>query len=95
MSWSAQGELHLTGLVRHGGSQSLDRTHVAAWQVGDRLVVAYELTGNRFPEAPVPVCPAFTHVDIVFPILAVRPRTVSFYGGSLRYRDREDVVVAP
>lgn len=94
-SWSKQHELRLLGVVHHNGSDRLDRKNVSAWQVGDRLVVAYELTSDPFPEAPVMACGAWTRVEIVFPPLAVRPKEVSLYQRRLTDGPRESLAIPP
>jgi len=82
-SWSSQGELRLLGFVHHNGSEQVDRKAVAAWQVGDRLVVAYEVTRDSFTESPTMACGAWTRVEIVFPKLATRPTRLSIYPRTL------------
>jgi len=56
--------LELSGWIDHGGSESIDAESTKAWLVGDRLVVLYQLRshGDGFPEAPVLMCPAYTHL---------------------------------
>lgn len=78
-----------------GASEMLDRQDVHAWQVGQRLVLAYELTSDPFPEAPAMACMAHTHLDITFPRLDVHPDTIRIYPTRLTYFSEEDVAVTP
>ncbi|UHQ24777.1 hypothetical protein LVB77_08890 [Lysobacter sp. 5GHs7-4] len=94
-SWSGKGELRLQGLLYHGGDETLAAADVSAWQVGDRVVVAYQLKSDPFPEAPSLMCPGFTHLDIRFPPLRTRPREVTVYAGRLRYTDEPESVAVP
>lgn len=94
-SWNGKGALRLRGLLYHGGDERLAAADVSAWQVGDRIVVAYRLKSDPFPEAPTLMCPGFTHLDISFPPLRARPREITVYSGRLQYTDEPDSVVVP
>jgi len=78
--WSDRAQLRLHGFVEHNGAERVEAQSVKAWQVGDRLVVSYEVKGNDFPESPVMACNAWTRVDILFPGLSIRPTKISIYG---------------
>ncbi|MET3930886.1 hypothetical protein ABIE51_002773 [Lysobacter sp. OAE881] len=78
-AWSNQGELRLRGLVSHNGAEHISPQGVMVWQLGDRLVVSYEIDADAFPEAPVMACGAWTQVDIAFPTLEVRLKKISIY----------------
>ena len=94
-SWSGKNALRLQGVLFHSGSERLAAADVSAWQVGDRIVVAYRLKSDPFPEAPSLLCPGFTHIDIRFPPLRSRPRAITVYAGRLQYTDEPDQVAVP
>lgn len=94
-SWTGKGALRLQGLLHHGGDETLAAADVSAWQVGNRIVFAYQLKSDPFPEAPTLMCPGFTHLDISFPPLRTRPREVTVYAGRLQYSDEPASVAVP
>lgn len=73
--------LELAGWVHHGGSESIDAESTLAWLVDDRLVVLYRLRahGDGFPEAPILICPAYTHLQISIQLDAPPPSEVTIY----------------
>lgn len=90
------GRLHLSGAVLHNGSQRLESDGVSAWQVGDRIVVAYQTRdADSFPEAPMMACLGHSHVEITFPPLSPRPKEIAVYAGRLTYSDPVSMKVAP
>jgi hypothetical protein len=94
-TWTGTDSLRLQGVLVHGGDESLAAADVSAWQVHDRILVAYQLKSAPFPEAPILLCEGFTHIDIRFPALQPRPREVTVYAGRLNYADADKIAVPP
>ncbi len=94
--WRDDGRLHLTGAVLHNGSARIESDGISAWQVGDRIVVAYQTrVADSFPETPTMACPGHTHVEITFPALSPRPKEITVYAGRLEYSGPISMKVAP